>query len=84
MRPLATFQLLQPLPAGHLLFRAAMLLSFRWRGLEAEILSRLGVAPGVPLPVLRWIVARRERLLLRWHADLVDLRRLQLELTLSR
>jgi hypothetical protein len=80
MRPLATFQLLQPLPAGHLLFRAAMLVNFRWRGLQADLLSRMAVLP-MPLPMLRWAVARREVMLKQWHEDLVDLQRLQLELT---
>jgi hypothetical protein len=84
MRPFATFRTLQQLPGGAGVFRLLMLASFRMRELQAGILSRLAVLPGVPVPVLRWLVGCRERLIARWQADLSDLRHLEAVLTMNR
>jgi hypothetical protein len=84
MRPFRLLQLLRPIPGGHLLFRVLMLLGFAWRGVWSDLLARLTGWSGAPLPLLRWAVERRKRLLMDWHNDLVDLQRLRLELRLHR
>jgi len=80
MRPFHLYRTLQPLPGGAGVFRLLMLASFRMRELQAGILSSIALLP-VPLPLLRWLVGCRERLIAQWQADLSDLRHLEALLT---
>lgn len=80
MRPLPTFVALAGLPGGAGLFRLLMLLTFRWREVQGAVLVALAHGP-VPAWLLRWAVARREQMLLRWHADLQQLQQIQAELS---
>lgn len=64
------YAVLEPFPAGRLVFGAAMAVRIAWRNLRCLALQGLS---GLPNPVGRWSRRNYAAVLRRWQADVVEL-----------